>query len=251
MQNCQEKNHILFIIFAGRRGGSADVLRQADKGGADVAQMLPVGHHVPVLIAAVHRHAVAVGEPGRYRGLEGGGGAEVHRAAGDGGYLTRLGSGGGVGQAKVLREAQHQVGGDAGEILLDPQGVVGVVVVAQLQQHRGEPGLAYLSQRGGGPCGHLLRQGVDVPEVFHEQLRRPAAVGAGGIVEGENAPAPAPGTGAGGVGVEGQIEVVLSGVGLPDGGGGGHVRRIAGELDAVEQQNGLHGIGQQVHKVFL
>ena len=39
--------------------------------------------------------------------------------------------------------------------------------------------------------------------------------------------------------------------GLPDGGGGGHVRRIAGELDAVEQQNGLHGIGQQVHEGFL
>ena len=213
--------------------------------------MLPVGHHVPVLIAAVHRHAVAVGKPGRYRGLEGGAGAEVHRAAGDGGYLTRLGSGGGVGQAKVLREAQHQIGGDAGDILLNPQGIVGVIVVAKLQQHRGEPGLAYLSQRGGGPCGHLLRQGVDVPEVFHEQLRRPAAVGAGGIVEGENAPALALGAGAGGVGVEGQIEVVLSGVGLPDGGGGGHVRRIAGELDAVEQQNGLHGIGQQVHEGFL
>ena len=112
MQNCQEKNHILFIIFAGRRGGSAVVLRQADKGGADVAQMLPVGHYVPVLITAVHRHAVAVGEPGRYRGLEGGGGAEVPRAAGDGGYLTRLGSRGGVGQAEVLRQGPDQLLGD-------------------------------------------------------------------------------------------------------------------------------------------
>ena len=147
MQNCQEKNHILFIIFAGRRGDLADALRQADEGGADVAQMLPVGHHVPVLIAAV------------YRGLEGGAGAEVHRAAGDGGYLTRLGSRGGVGQAKVLRETQHQIGGDAGDILLDPQGIVGVIVVAKLQQYRGEPGLADLSQRGGGPCDTFSGRG--------------------------------------------------------------------------------------------
>ena len=124
-------------------------------------------------------------------------------------------------------------------------------MVAKLQQHRGEPGLADLSQRGGGPCGHLLRQGVDVPEVFHEQLRRPAAVGAGGIVEGENAPALALGAGAGGVGVEGQVEVKVSRVGGGDGVGRRHTGGVPVIPDAGGVQIGDHLVGQKVHIRFL
>ena len=134
---------------------------------------------------------------------------------------------------------------------LQPGGVGVVVVVPDLQQHRGEPGLAHLPQGGGGPGGDLIWQGVDLPQLLGDQLRRPLAVDAAGIVEGDDAPLLAVAALRGGVGVEGQVQVELPLVGLPDGAAGGHLRPVALVLDAVGQQVGHQGVRQQIHVVLL
>ena len=51
--------------------------------------------------------------------------------------------------------------------------------------------------------------------------------------------------------MEGQIEVVVPGIGLPDGGRRRHIRAVAGVLDAVGQEIGHHGVRQQIHVVLL
>ena len=46
------------------------------------------------------------------------------------------------GDVKEVREAEDQVPGDLRDVRLDPPGVLRVVVVADLQQHRRKPGAA-------------------------------------------------------------------------------------------------------------
>ena len=155
------------------------------------------------------------------------------------------------GDGEIVGEAEHQVAGDLSEVIFDPAGVVLVVVVPQLQQYGGELGVPDLPQGGGGAGDHLVRQGVDGAEVVDENLGGAPALGAGGVVEGDDAPDAAVVALAGGVGVEGQIEVVPPGVGLPDGGAGGHVGGVAGVADAAAVEVGDHGVGQAVHPVLL
>ena len=133
----------------------------------------------------------------------------------------------------------------------DPSGVGLVVVIPDLHQHRRGPGLPHLSQGGGGPGHHPLRQGIDLLHVPGNDLRPPPSVGAGGIIEGDDAPVLTLAAGAGGVGVQSQGKVIVPAVCLADGGRGGHIRGVPGKLDAVGQQIRLHGIGHQVHEVFL
>ena len=97
-----------------------------------------------------------------------------------------------------------------------------------------------------------MGRGINFPQVFRDQLRAPLSPGAAGIVKGDDAP----GGGLGlpipdGVGMEGQVEVIIAAVGLPDGGGRRGVRIVAAEADAVRPQIGLHGVGDLIHPVFL
>ena len=134
----------------------------------------------------------------------------------------------------------------------NPLGVGGVIVVADLQQHRGHLRLAHLPQGGGGAGRHQLGQGIDLLQIRHEDVGGPPAVGAGGIVKGDDAPLTALAAAvAAGVGVEGQIEVVAAPCRLGDGGGSGHLRRVAGEADGIGPQIWLHGVGDAVHPVLL
>ena len=91
-------------------------------------------------------------------------------------------------QPEILRQGQYEVGGDGLDAALYPAGVGVVVVVSQLQQHGGHPGPPHLPQRGGGAGIDLLRQRVDGLEVPHEDVGGTLAVGAAGVVEGDDAP---------------------------------------------------------------
>ena len=135
---------------------------------------------------------------------------------------------------------------------LQPEGVGIVVMVADLHQHRREPGPGHLSQCGGRAGGDLVGQRVDLPQIFGDQLRSPLPASAAGIVKGDNAP----GGGLGGavsdgVGVQCQIEVIIAAVGLPDSGPRRGVRVIAAVADAVGPQIRLHSVHDPVHPVFL
>ena len=125
-------------------------------------------------------------------------------------------------------------------------------MVADLHQHRRHGGLAHLPQGGGRADIHLIRQRIDGPQILHDQLGATPAVGGGGIVKGDDTPGPAlAGAVAGGVGVEGQIEVVVPLVPLPDGCGGGGGRIVATKADAIGPKIRLHGVGDLVHPVLL
>ena len=56
---------------------------------------------------------------------------------------------------------------------------------------------------------------------------------------------------AGGVGVQGQVQVVVPGIGGPDGGGRRHVGGVAGVLNPRGKEHGLHGVCQAVHPLLL
>ena len=114
----------------------------------------------------------------------------------------------------------------------DPSGVVFVVMVAQLNEHRRGPGLTHLSDGGGGLRTHSVGQGIDGLEVGGHNVCCPLAVGAAGVVEHNNAPGSAVIAGGGGVGVQGQMEIISTGVGRPDGRRGGHIRCVSNVLNS-------------------
>ena len=125
-------------------------------------------------------------------------------------------------------------------------------MVAQLQQYGGHIGLADLAQRGGGTGIDLVRQRIDVFQIFHKNIRRAAAISTGGIVKSDDtADGALLGTIGTAVGVKRQIKIVTSRICQADGAGGGHVGGVAGKTDGVGQKIGLHGIGDQVHKVLF
>lgn len=134
---------------------------------------------------------------------------------------------------------------------LQPDGVGVVVVVADLHQHRRSLGLAHLSQGGGLPGSDLVGQGVYLSQFLGDQLRRPLALGAAGVIKGDDAPLLTVVSLRRAVGVQGQIEVVGSGVGLPDGGPGGHLRPVPLILNPIGEQVRDQGVRQQVHIVLL
>ena len=133
----------------------------------------------------------------------------------------------------------------------DPLRVGGVVMVADLQQHRRSLGTAHLAQGGGGSGGHLVGQGIDLPQSRRKQLRRPPAVCAAGIIKGDDPPVLSLAARAGGVGVKREVKVIVPRIALPDSVGGGALGVVAAVLDAVGQQQRLHGIRQEIHEVFL
>ena len=218
-----------------------------------VAQLAVISHRVPLLIAAVDGDLGAVGQERHHVSAGAGGGAEVQGAALGclhGALPGRQGRD--EGQAEVSGKGPHQIRGDGLYVVLHPEGVGGVVVVAQLQQHGGHIGLAHLAQGGGGHGIDLVGQRVDLLEPLHEDVGGTAAVGAGGIVEGDDAPHCAfPAAVGAAVGVKRQIEIVAAGVGQADGAGGGHIGGVAGEADGVGQQVRLHGVGDEVHEILL
>ena len=219
--------------------------------GRGVAGVVPVAHHVPVLIPAVDPHLRAVGYAGDNGGAGVGTAAEVERAApGVNGGVPGVG-GPDEGDAEVVRQAQDQVPGDLREVVLNPPRILHVVVVAQLQQYGGELGVAHLPQAGGGAGDGPVGQGVDLPQVVDKNLGSPLALGAGGVVEGDDPPHAAVVAGPRRVGMEGQIEVIPPLVGLADGASGGHVGCIALVADAAAVEIGDHGVRQAVHPVLL
>ena len=51
--------------------------------------------------------------------------------------------------------------------------------------------------------------------------------------------------------MQGQVQVIVAGVGGADGGGRRPVRGIAGVADARGKEQRLHGVGQPIHLFFL
>lgn len=99
-----------------------------------------------------------------------------------------------------------------------------------------------------GLCQYL---GVNLLQIPGDDLRPPPPVPAGGVIKGDDPPVLTLAAGAGGVGVQSQVKVVVPAVCLADGGRGGHIRGVPGKLDAVGQQIRLHGVGHQIHEIFL
>ena len=222
-----------------------------DKLRRGVPYVVPVPYHIPVLVLSVDPHGGPIRNAGNYGGIRSGAAAEVQGAAAgvDRGLPGIYGPD--EGDAEIVGEAEDQVPGDLRDVVLNPAGVLIVVVVPDLQQHGGEFGIPNLPQAGGGAGHHLVGQGIDAPQVVDEDLGRPLALGAGGVVEGDDAADVAVVALRGGVGVEGQVEVVPALVGLPDGAAGGHVGGIALIADAAAVEVGDHGVRQPVHPVFL
>lgn len=233
-------------------GASANFRLCADEPAAGVAELAVVGDDVPVLIRAEHRHGGAVRNFSDDRAGDGGGAAQVDRTARGG--LRRAGPrGAGIDerQAEIRRQRLHKALGDGVDVVFDPLCVLVVVVVADLEQDGRKARLAHLAETRGGAGRHKLRQRVDLAQVLREKLRRAAAVRACGIVKGDDPAGLSLAPGAGGVGVDREIEVVAALIGLPDGGRGGHIGGVAGELDPVGEQIRLHRIGDEVHEIFL
>ena len=237
---------VMFSITAVTAGCAAS----GDIRGGGVAHVLAVPDHVPVLVASVDPHGGPVGDVGDHGGAGAGAAAQIQGAADVYRALPGV-CGPDEGNVKKVREAENEIPGNLRQAVLDPAGVLVVVVIAQLQQHGGEFRVPHLAKACGGPGDHLVGQGVDAAQVVDKDLRGPLALGAGGVVEGDDAAHIAVVVRRGGVGVEGQIEVVPAGVGLPDGAAGGHVGRVALVADAAAVEIGDHGVRQAVHPVLL
>ena len=227
------------------------LLQQRDKLAAGPAHHTVQPDHIPVLPLVEDGEAGAVVGLGQHGGGGGGLIPDIQVAPGD----VHHGGAGGLGiqegQAEVFRQGEDNVAGNGVQIVLHPGGVVRVVVIAQLQEHRGGPHPPHLADGGGGFRPDLVGQGVDGFQAVGNELGGPLALCGAGVVIDQDAPGLAVLLLWGGVGVEGQVEIVVSGVGGPDGGQGGHVRRVAGEADAGGGKVGLHGVCQAVHPLLF
>ena len=207
--------------------------------------------HIPPLPFAVDGDGGAVGKVGDDGPRGGGCVPQVQRAVADLHCSLHRHHGIDERQAEKLCQRPGQLLGDGVHVALHPGGVLVIVVVPDLYQHRREPGQAHLPQGSGGLGGDLVGQGIDFPQLRRDELRRPAALGAAGIVKGDDAPLLPVAPLRRRVGMQGQIQVVPAGVGLPDGGGRRHGRAVAFVADAVGQQVRHQRIRQQVHVVLL
>ena len=149
------------------------MLLELDVGGGGVAGVVAVPDGVPALIAAGDCHLGATGDGGDDGAGGGGIGPEIQgRGLGDH-HPLMLRRGLDEGQAEILAQGLHQIPGDGAHVGADPGGVGGVVVVADLDEHRRAFGAAHLPQGGGGAGGDQVGQGVDAAEILGKQLRRP------------------------------------------------------------------------------
>ena len=224
---------------------------QGDILGGDIAGQTAVAHHIPALQRPKNGDGFAVGDGSQHPGGKGRRGPQIQRAVAHGhpGLLRRLGLG--QRQAEVLGNGKGNGPGDLGDAALDPGLILGVVMIGKLQKDRRRFGLRHLAQRRGGQDAHLFRQGIDLLEIFAEDLGGPAAVCAVAVVINIRAPLASGLTLRGGVAVDGDIQAVIPGVGLADGVSGGAVGVVAGIVDAAGKKIGDHLVADQVHILFL
>lgn len=84
--------------------------------------------------------------------------------------------------AEILRQRKNNGSGNEPQVLGDPVGVGLVVVIGQLDEHRGGAGLPDFSNGGGAQGAHLARDGIDGGKGLGNEIRRLFALGAGGVI---------------------------------------------------------------------
>lgn len=115
--------------------------------------------------------------------------------------------------AEVFRQSQHQGAGDQLDVVDDPEGVLGVVMVGQFDEIGRSLYQTQLSQRGVCHRSDFGGIRIDDLQVFCKDLRGACSLGAGGVIVNV-APLKLSGESRWcGVGMEGQMEIVVSSVG--------------------------------------
>ena len=161
----------------------------------------------------------------------------------------------GKGDAKIGAQRLHDGSGDRLHILLNPFGVLQVVVVGHLNQDGGRIGLQDLGQIVGGAGVDPLGQRVDLLHLLDHDVGKALAeqgvlAVAGAVVDVDAAQQPLHPLGRR-VGVQGDVHAVAGHVGEVDRIHHCAVRVVAHKLDPAGLQIGFHGIGDAIHPVFL
>ena len=97
----------------------------------------------------------------------------------------------------------------------------------QLNENRGSPDPAHLTNGGGGNCLYQIRDRIDRFQTISHDLCRLFSLDTAGIVEDQGAPCGAILSFRRGIGVKSQVQVKISGIRGGNGRGGGHIRGIA------------------------
>ena len=123
---------------------------ELDIGGGRIAGETAVLDHIPPLQRAHHRELPAVGDVGQHPGLDRGPGPQTEHPAAQSRVCSLGLLGRHQGEIKIPEDPRRHRLGDGVQIVPQPEGVLDVVVIPQLQQNGGSPGAGHLSQVQSG-----------------------------------------------------------------------------------------------------